>query len=909
MQTCQSCGTESAQATPFCANCGKPFGEKTSASSGAEAPTLVATSPDAPTYPARRRIPSSRPSSHPARDEGRFVPGMLVAGRYRVIALLGRGGMGEVYRADDLSLGQQVALKFLPQAVTDEETLERFRNEVRIARRISHPNVCRVYDIGQADNQIFLSMEYVDGEDLSSLLRRIGRLPPDKAVEIARKICAGLAAAHDKGVLHRDLKPANIMLDGRGEILVMDFGLAGLAHEIEDVRSGTPAYMAPEQLAGKEVTVRSDIYSLGLVLFELFTGKAAFDGKSLEDVVRVRRDSTPARPSAFVRDLDPVVERVILHCLEAEPEDRPATALMVSAALPGGDPLAAALAAGETPSPQLVAAAGETTGLPVRTALLSLTFALLGLIAVYWISSRTSGLSQMDLPYNPEVLAQRARDFVRQAGYSSAPADSASGFSFDDDYLEHLDHAGGRHPDWDKVLRNRPSVLHYWQRQSPDYLVPANLLKSSLLIAGVATLDDPPPTLSGMVAVSLDPQGRLARFDAVPPQKDTAAVPSQPYDWSAMFNMAGLDMTQFHSTQPIWNSLGASDQQAAWTGVWPGTTLPLRVEAGSWRGKPVFFRLISDWTKPDRMPSSDSSQSKALEILLTVFLLLLLGTAVWLARRNYLQDKSDQRGALRLGLLIFVLQMLVWIFIGHFVPGVGSFAMFVLAACGAVFLAAIFYTVYLALEPYVRRHWPRAIISWSRLMAGRIRDPLVGRDVLFGVMLGVSWSLIFSILFLALRKISAEPQFGSLDILMGARHGIGSCLAQVTGSVQGTLAFFFLMFVFRVIFRKPWLAALVFVAFWTTIKAVGEHHLALILPAYVLVYGIAAFVILRFGFIALAVGIFTVDLLANISFTTDFSSWYFGGSLFVALLVAAMAVWGCYTALAGQKLLKEHLFE
>ncbi len=215
---------------------------------------------------------------------------MLVAGRYRIISLLGRGGMGEVYRADDLSLGQAVALKFLPERATDEHTLERFRNEVRIARRISHPNVCRVYDIGQSDNQVFLSMEYVDGEDLSSLLRRIGRLPSDKALEIARKICAGLAAAHDKGVLHRDLKPANIMLDGRGEVLIMDFGLAGVAHEIDDVRSGTPAYMAPEQLSGKEVTARSDIYSLGLVLYELFTGKPAFQGYTRDEIMRVRRD-------------------------------------------------------------------------------------------------------------------------------------------------------------------------------------------------------------------------------------------------------------------------------------------------------------------------------------------------------------------------------------------------------------------------------------------------------------------------------------------------------------------------------------------------------------------------------------------------------------------------------------------
>ena len=176
------------------------------------------------------------------------------------------------------ALAQPVALKFLPEHKTDEFTLERFRNEVRIARQVSHPNVCRVYDIGRGRrHRVFLSMEYVDGEDLASLLRRIGRLPADKALEIARKICAGLAAAHDKGVLHRDLKPANIMLDGRGEALIMDFGLAGLARpDRARCRSGTPAYMAPEQLAGKEVTVRSDIYSLGLVLYELFTGRRCF---------------------------------------------------------------------------------------------------------------------------------------------------------------------------------------------------------------------------------------------------------------------------------------------------------------------------------------------------------------------------------------------------------------------------------------------------------------------------------------------------------------------------------------------------------------------------------------------------------------------------------------------------------
>lgn len=296
---------------------------------------------DAPTYPSLRKPSHFQTASHPPCDEGRFAAGILIADRYRIISLLGRGGMGEVFRADDRMLGQPVALKFLPESMIDESMLERFRTEVRIARRVSHPNVCRVYDIGEIDNQLFLSMEYVDGEDLASLLRRIGRLPHDKALEIARKICAGLAAAHDKGVLHRDLKPSNIMLDGRGEVRIMDFGLAGLAHEIEDVRSGTPAYMAPEQLVGKEVTARSDIYALGLVLYELFTGKPAFEGKTHDEIMRVRRESTPDRFSTLVRDLDPAVQLVILRCLEEEPEDRPSSALIISAALPGGEYLIA----------------------------------------------------------------------------------------------------------------------------------------------------------------------------------------------------------------------------------------------------------------------------------------------------------------------------------------------------------------------------------------------------------------------------------------------------------------------------------------------------------------------------------------------------------------------------------------
>jgi serine/threonine protein kinase len=283
-------------------------------------------------------------SSSDAIDHGRFAPGTMLGGRYRIVERLGRGGMGEFYRADDLKLGQAVALKFLPAELDrDSARLMQLHNEVRMARQVSHPNVCRVYDIDEVDRHTFISMEYVDGEELASILRRFGRFSPDRAIELGRQICAGLAAAHERGVIHRDFKPANVMIDGSGKVRIADFGLAGLAGEA--LRAGTPAYMAPEQIAGGQVTARSDIYALGLVLYELFTGQRAFEGRSLPELLR-KREEGAIPPSALVRELDQSVDRAILRCLEPDPANRPPSAIAVSAALPGGDPLAAALAAG-----------------------------------------------------------------------------------------------------------------------------------------------------------------------------------------------------------------------------------------------------------------------------------------------------------------------------------------------------------------------------------------------------------------------------------------------------------------------------------------------------------------------------------------------------------------------------------
>src|SRR6266849_948112 len=415
---CPACHKEIPDDASSCPSCGFSFDDATRRLESNKSPA------DKP----REKVSLSY-TSFDSIDDARFVPGTMLAERYRIVGLLGKGGMGEVYRADDLKLGQPVALKFLPEhLLSDGAALARFHREVRVARQVSHRNVCRVYDIGEIEGRHFLSMEFIKGEELSSLLRRIGRLPSDKAIQIARQICAGLAAAHDVGVLHRDLKPSNVMIDEHGNARITDFGLAGLAEEFgaDELAAGTPAYVAPEQLEGKEQTVRTDIYSFGLVLYELFTGKKAFEAATFGDLIKLRRsDTTPTTPTSIVKDVDPIIERVFDRCIQKDPAQRPSSALQVAAALPGGDPLAAALAAGETPSPEMVAAAGESTGLAPRYAVACLVAVFLGVVLTVFVSIRESGLERLRLENSPDVLEQKAREILPKLGYMERPADKA----------------------------------------------------------------------------------------------------------------------------------------------------------------------------------------------------------------------------------------------------------------------------------------------------------------------------------------------------------------------------------------------------------------------------------------------------------------------------------------------------
>ena len=915
MTKCATCGTELLDNVAFCSTCGRPVANTD------DVATLDFATSSSPLPPRPASKSSSRPSSSAEYllNEGRFLPGRLVASRYRIIALLGKGGMGEVYRADDLTLGQAVAMKFLPdEAGRDEGLLERFRNEVRMARRVSHPNVCRVYDVGDVDGQTFFTMEYVDGEDLASLLRRIGRLPPDKALDIARHLCAGLAAAHAKGVLHRDLKPANIMLDGRGQVVITDFGLAGVADDIRgpEVRSGTPAYMAPEQLAGKEVSTRSDIYALGLVLYEVFTGKRAF-ADSAANMVLSRGDRTPSRPSSVVKDLDPIVEKVILRCLETEPSGRPATALAVAAALPGGDPLAAALAAGETPSPQLVAASGETTGLRPRVAVACLLAVLAGLAVGMYLTIRYSAVEKMHLEQTPEVLAHKAREIVTRLGYTEKPADTGYGFDYDTNFRDSVEN-DKTPPNWDEVIAGRPTMLQFWYRQSPDLMGPTDY-RDFMLTPGILTDEDPATTLSGMVNVKLDAKGRLIYLQVIPPQKESGPAPAAPPDWSALFSAAEIDASKLQPAQLEWTSLGAADARAAWTGVWPGSSRPLRVEAAAWHGKPIFFAMIGEWNKPWRMVAPQSADEKKNRASQTIGLLLLISMLVGgalLARRNYRHGRGDREGALRLAALMFAIEMVLWLCRSHFAAGFQTFGYLMLAIAAGLLWGGMMWMLYLAIEPWIRRNWPQAIISWSRLISGQWRDPVVGRDILFGAAFGTLWILIFETAFIPLARIGASPPLSASAYLLGGRSALGQVLLQVPFSIFGTLQFFFLLlglkvvveFLFKLLgvkfLRAEWIAAVLFVVIFVGMRSLQSTHLAVDIPVIFLIYSVLVLIVLRFGLVPLAVGAFTVDMLGNVPFTADFSAWYATTTLLALLSVVALAGWGFYHSLGGEPLWK-----
>lgn len=866
-----------------------------------------------PNKPAKKQTADDRKtsrsySSFDSIDNARFVPGEMLVERYRIVGLLGKGGMGEVYRADDLKLSQPVALKFLPDhLLSDGAALARFHREVRVARQVSHKNVCRVYDIGEVDGRHFLSMEFIKGEELSSLLRRIGRLPQDKAIQLARQICAGLAAAHDAGVLHRDLKPANVMIDEHGNARITDFGLAGLAEEFreDEIHAGTPAYMSPEQLEGKTFTVRSDIYALGLVLYELFTGRKAFEAASLNELIKLRRsDTTPTTPTSIVKDLDPLIEKVIDRCLQKDPEQRPSSALQVAATLPGGDPLAAALAAGETPSPEMVAAAPKEGALKPAIAG-TLLLAFLGVLALCcWLTKYTAVYRIAPLDQPPEVLRARARDMIKQLGYNDQPLDTADGFSFKEDYLRYIAAHDQSLTRWDRLRTEGPGPYRFWYRQSPRYFETPEDIE----------VDKPALDVSGMTSLYLDMAGRLHWFVGVPPQREPPGQDHSPPDWSIPFREAGLDITNFQPVTSTSVPLHAYDARAAWDGADPThPELKTHVEAAAFRGKLTYFETIYPWDQPTRqeLPPESGSQRVLTFFIIALYLVVFVGSTL-VARRNLRLGRGDRRGATRVAFFYFTVRMLVWLFAEHHNGLAGrEFSIFFLDTAGAVYTALFLWLLYVAIEPFVRRRWPEWIISWSRLLAGDFRDPLVGRDILLGAVFGVAMMLCNLLSFAALRWVGQPPELGLSpgSTVIGAHLFIEKFVLQLSAGLFNGFFSLFLLLLFVVVARRVRLAL---VALWLLITLlialVGQVNV-LMMPLVALCALLVVFVLYRYGLLAMISAMFFLHLWIFYPITTELTAWYATDFTIALVICIALAAYGFYTSLAGQSLFGGRLLD
>ncbi len=731
-----------------------------------------------------------------------FTPGTVLAGRYRIIGLLGRGGMGEVYRADDIKLGTPVALKFLPLSVADDPLRrERFLAEVRNARQVAHPNVCRVFDIvetGADGGHAFLAMEYVDGEDLGSLLLRIGRLPPDKALDIARQICAGLAAAHDRGVLHRDLKPANVMLDGRGRVRITDFGLAVAldAVGLEADLSGTPAYMAPEQLAGKGASVRSDIYSLGLLLHELYTGKRAYSAGSFEDLRARKAQEMPPAPSELIKDMDPAVERVILRATARDPAARPPSVARVAAALPGGNALEAMLRAGETPSPEMVAASRSSEGLDARAAWAALALVVAAAIGGVAAASRALVWNQPPAK-SPEVLAENARDMLASLGYAEPPADRVSGFEVD---LEQLRYLRTHDPSRSRWGHRDPSIVRFWYRESPQ---PLETWRFPFQYGNASRISpvDPPLALSSMALVRLDANGRLTHLVVVPPSALDGGGAAPP-DWIAFLARAGFDPPAWRTVVPERNPPVFADTRAAWEGTWPNRRdVPVRLEAAALAGRIVYFEAFYPWSRPSRIsPALLTATERAALVPLFLALAALIVGAGTLARRNVRAGRGDRRGARRLSIFVFAAMCVSWLIGERHIATLWEIALLLAALSWAVLAAACCWVGYLAVEPFLRRRWPELLVTWARVVAGEFGDPLVGRDILIGCAAGCIMAAWGIGCLLVPEWLGLTPDLVPADYLgvaYGAQEAVPILVWRCAQSVMTGLAAVFLLLMLR----------------------------------------------------------------------------------------------------------------
>jgi serine/threonine-protein kinase len=758
-----------------------------------------------------------------------------------------------------------------------------------------------VHDLGETAGEIYLSMEYVDGENLDALLRRIGRFPREKSLDTTRQICAGLGAAHDKGVLHRDLKLQNVMFDGEGRVRITDFGIAALATDPGVPLAGTPAYMAPELWRGVAPSARSDLYSLGVVLYELATGQSPFPGESS---TRNQDATPPVNPSLLVPEVDPAFERIILQCLQFDPARRPRSAYAVAAALPGGGVWADLIAAGGTPSPEMIAAASPQTTYSSRWLVGLLTAILIGLAIIMVLADRTLLLTQAAPQKPPAVLADRAQQIMQALGHG-AIRPSSWGFEADPEFIESIVFSGAD-PALSSIGKATPRpyapAVNFWYREG-DLRLPGPIP------LGETSLVRPQPVGAGSILVKLDTNGALREFIAKQASDESTASSTDPPEWLALFQLAALNLSDFHTVEPRSPPVFA-DHLMAWESQSSKESESLiRVDGATQNGRVVYFQIRFSWERRNAADLNVIPSSPAVSRTFAVRFFLNLGflaVALGLAWNNACSGRGDRQGAGRLALFITGLAMLEWLLGKRHAPLLAEEATSLfLWTARATLVGSALWVSYLAVEPYVRRYWPESIVSWSRILTGQWNDGLVRRDVLFGAAFGVAIVLLqqFDALLPELlgRSWAATvlPIEGShLDDLLGLRFKLGAVMNALIRSISTAFLLLLAMLVFRVTIRNSRVSAVAYGLFLTVlIWFLSDCGYLTWLTAALFAAGIVA-LLTRVGLTALIAGLVVRTLLLSGPMTVHWDAWYAPAGNLSLVLVATLAVWAAFDGLS-----------
>jgi serine/threonine-protein kinase len=595
-------------------------------------------------------------------------------------------------------------------------------------------------------------------------------------------------------------------------------------------------------------------------------------------------------------DFDPAVERVILRCVEKDPQRRPSSATQVAAALPGGDPLAAALAAGETPSPEMVAAAGQRGSIhPAQARYLLLCLAV-GLAAAIVLTPRANIVSFVGLEKSPEVLRERAKEILRGVGIGK-PADFSNTFLTDQDFLGWSAKHGGFGGDLSR------DAIAFEYRQAARPLVPG--LETGPFPSPIVTSEDPAPVQAGMAEVWIDARGRLSKLSIVPPEHENESGPPPETNWAALFRQAGLELSRFRPVEPGWTPRSFALVRAAWEGPHPeirGVTM--RVEAASYRGRPVSFRWIGPWTRANRDPEGSAETQVGGLVFEGIILTLVIGGAV-LARFNVRAGRGDRRGAVRIGAVAIILQGAIWALGAHHVASSDEGQLFIFGFCNAAGIGISFWLLYLALEPFARRRWPEMLISWTRLISGEWRDPIVGRDLLLGAAAGIATGLIMGPIRVLLpqRLGLPGPPPHAFDQTAPVNAGLAMAwlLSAALLSAFWVLGIVFLLIFARRLVRRGWLAGVLvtFVFAGNYIESPGG--IVTLCLAFVSV-GVLVTVTVRFGVLPAIVLETCRRIFGYRIYSSDPSNWDFYAGMIAVAGVLALAYWAAKKALAGRSL-------